>query len=79
MLPAVLGVLEFRSNNALHRPVLDAIDWLRRTGEDGRRIIRPEDGVPIDGVVALKWRDLILEKDPAGGVRVNHADCRSAC
>lgn len=74
MLPAVLGVLEFRSNNAVHRPVLDAIDWLRRTGEDGRRIIRPEDGVPIDGVVPHRWRDLILEKDLAGGVRVNRAN-----
>ncbi len=74
MLPAVLGVLEFRSNNAVHRPVLDAIDWLRRTGDDGRRIIRPEDGVPIDGVVPPKWRDLILETDPAGGLRVNRAN-----
>ena len=74
MLPAVLGVLEFRSNNAVHRPVLDAIDWLRRTGDDGRRVIRPEDGVPIEGVVPPKWRDLILEADPAGGVRVNRAN-----
>ncbi len=74
MLPAVLGVLEFRSNNAVHRPVLDAIDWLRCTGDDSRRIIRPEDGVPIDGVVPPKWRDLILEKDPAGGLRVNRAN-----
>lgn len=74
MLPAVLGVLEFRSNNAVHRPVLDAIDWLRRTGDDGRRVIRPEDGVPIEGVVPPKWRDLILEKDPAGGMRVNRAN-----
>jgi hypothetical protein len=74
MLPAVLGVLEFRSNNVVHRPVLDAIDWLRRTGDDGRRVIRPEDGVPIEGVVPPKWRDLILEKDPAGGVRVNRAN-----
>jgi len=34
----VLGVLEFRSNNAVHRPVLNAIDWLRRTGEDSREL-----------------------------------------
>jgi TnpA family transposase len=74
MLPAVLGVLEFRSNNAVHRPVLDAIDWLRRTGDDNRRIIRPEDGVPLDGVVPSKWRDLILEEDPAGGLRVNRVN-----
>jgi hypothetical protein len=71
MLPAVPGVLEFRSNNVMHRPVVDAIYWLRRTGDDGRRIIRPEDGVPIEGVVPAKWRDLILEEDTAGGMRVS--------
>ena len=71
MLPAVLGVLEFHSNNAVHRPVLDALDWLRRTHDDGRRIIRPHAGVPLDGVIPAKWRDLILEKDDTGGVRIN--------
>ena len=74
MLPAVLSVLEFRSNNAVHRPVLDAIDWLGRIGDDSLRVIRPGDGVPIEGVVPSKWRDLILEDDPAGGVRVNRAN-----
>lgn len=82
MLPAMLGVLEFPSNveprgspdNAAHRPMLDATDWLRRTGDDGRRVIRPEDGVLVEGVVPPKWRDLILEEDPAGGVRVNRAN-----
>jgi TnpA family transposase len=74
MLPVVLGVLEFRSNNAVHRPGLDAIDWLRRTGDNGRRVIRPEDGVPLDGVVPPKWRELILEKDPEGGLRVNRVN-----
>lgn len=54
--------------------VLDAIDWLRRAGDDSRRIIRPEDGVPVDGVAPPKWRDLILEKDSAGGLRVNRAN-----
>jgi TnpA family transposase len=74
MLPMVLGVLEFHSNNTVHRPVLDAIDWLRRTCDDSRRIIRPDDGVPLDGVVPPKWRELILEKDPEGGLRVNRVN-----
>jgi hypothetical protein len=68
-----LGVLEFRSNNVMHRPVMDAIYWLRRTGDDGRRIIRPEGGVPIEGVVPAKWRDLIVEEGTAGGMRVSRA------
>ncbi len=30
--------------------------------------------MPVEGVVPPKWRDLILETDPAGGVRVNRAN-----
>ncbi|TIS62302.1 Tn3 family transposase [Mesorhizobium sp.] len=71
MLPAVLTTLEFRSNNARHRPVLEALDWLKRFRDDGRRVIRPEDKIPIDGVVPAKWRDLVVEKDSAGGFRIN--------
>src|SRR3546814_6956465 len=70
MLPAVLGVLAFRSSNLVHRPVLAAVDWLRRTS-GGRRVIRPEDGVPLDGVVPPKWRDLVVEKDDDGRPRIN--------
>ena len=51
--------------------LLDAIDWMRRTGDEGRRVIRPEKGVLIKGVVPPKWRDLILEIEPAGGMRLN--------
>src|SRR3546814_12670895 len=74
MLPAVLGVLEFRSNNLVHRPVLDAVDWLRRTS-GSRRVIRPEDGVPLDGVVPPKWRDLVVETDDDGRLRINRINC----
>jgi len=74
MLPVVLAVLEFRSNNAVHRPVLDAVDWLRRTGDDGRRVIHPEDGVPLEGVIPSKWRELVVEKHEGGGVRINRVN-----
>ncbi|MER8976687.1 hypothetical protein [Mesorhizobium sp. M0800] len=37
----------------------------------GRRVIRPEDKIPIDGVVSAKWRDLVVEKDSAGGFQIN--------
>lgn len=61
MLPHLLEVLEFRSNNGAHRPVLDALAWIRRMIDDGRRIIRREDGVPIEGVVPAKWRDAVID------------------
>lgn len=74
MLPAILEVLDFRSSNAGHRPVLDAIDWLRRTVDDRRRIILPSDEVPLDGVIPAKWRNLVVEEDVAGGFRVNRVN-----
>src|SRR3546814_4143236 len=47
-----------------------SVDWLRRTS-GSRRVIRPEDGVPLDGVVPPKWRDLVVEKDDDGHLRIN--------
>jgi TnpA family transposase len=74
MLPAVLKVLDFRSNNAGHRPVLDAVEWIRSSVDGGQRIIRPDDGVPVEGVIPAKWRDLVVEKDADGGIRVNRVN-----
>lgn len=75
MLPVVLAVLDFRSNNTMHRPVLEAVDWLRLTNDEGR-IIRPDEGVPLDGVIPPKWHDFVVEKESAGGFRINHVNLR---
>lgn len=69
MLPVLLAVLEFKSNNNVHRPVLNAIDWLRKA--EGRRTIGPDEGLPLEGVIPPKWRDLVVEKDGFGGWRIN--------
>lgn len=74
MLPAVLKVLDFRSNNAGHRPVLDAVEWIRSSVDGGQRIIRPDDGVPVEGVIPAKWRDLVVETDADGEMRVNRVN-----
>lgn len=62
ILPGLLSVLEFRSNNAVHRPVLEALDWVRRTLASGCRVV-PRNGVPIDGVIPPKWRSAIIGKN----------------
>ena len=42
MLPRLPAAVEFRSNNAAHRPLLDAIAAIRATANEGRQ--RPEKG-----------------------------------
>src|SRR3546814_14390808 len=40
MLTSMLSALEFRSNNAVWRRVLAALDWIRRKVDDGSQIRR---------------------------------------
>lgn len=62
MLPSLLSVLEFRSNNAVWRPVLSALDWIRGRLDNGCRFV-PEYEVPIDGVVPAKWRSSVIDRN----------------
>src|SRR5437764_12630683 len=66
----LLAALEFRSNNGTHRPLLDALDAIRRAEGEGRQFFRADE-VSIAGVVRPKWRDIVLEDAPGGGQRVN--------
>jgi TnpA family transposase len=63
MLPALLEVLEFRSNNTVHRPVLEALACIRRARKQRRRLLDARDGVPVDGVIPAKWREFVIGAD----------------
>jgi TnpA family transposase len=71
MLSPLLEALEFRSNNAAHRPVIDAIAFLKARRGSKQRYFSPEEGVPIDGVIRSGWREIIVGKDRNGVERIN--------
>ena len=62
MLPSLLSVLEFRSNNTVWRPVLAALDWIRVKMNDGCRFVPMQD-VPIDEVIPARWRSSVIDDD----------------
>lgn len=70
MLPKLLAALEFRSNNAVHRPLLDAIEVIRAAVDDNRQYYDLAD-IAVDGVIRPKWRDIVIEVAPDGSRRVN--------
>jgi hypothetical protein len=81
MLGPLLAALEFRSNNAAYRPVIDAVDLLARYAHvDGkRRFYGPEARVPIAGVVPAAWRDAVVDdQGRSTGSRMSCA-CWSRC
>jgi len=71
MVPKLLAALEFRSNNERHRPVMQALELVKRFADTKLRTFPVEEKVPLDGVVRGLWRDAVVEKDAAGRDRVN--------
>lgn len=71
MVPAILSALEFRSNNEVHRPVIQGLDLVRRYAESRARYYADGEDVPIKGVVKKDWRGLVVEEDKDGVKRVN--------
>jgi hypothetical protein len=63
MLPDLLAALEFRCNNSAYRPVMDALDLLRRYAQRDRvRFYDRGERVPLAGVVPTGWRDAVVDE-----------------
>lgn len=71
MLPRLLATLEFRSNNAMHQPLIRALALLQKYLQSRLRAYPVEEDIPLDGVVREVWRDAVLETDAQGRTRVN--------
>ena len=59
MLPRLLSVLRFCSNNTRWRPILDALALIFRLGREGRRVVAA-DLVP-EGSIPDKWLDMVID------------------
>lgn len=70
MVPELLDMLVFRSNNDTHRPVIEALDLLKKYSNSSIRYYPPNEDVPIDGIIKAKWWDSIIEESE-GGNRIN--------
>ena len=70
MVPQLLSVLAFHSNNEQHQPVMQALDLLQKYTTSKRRFYGDEE-VPLDGVVPKEWQETVLEPDAKGQPRVN--------
>ena len=71
MLPRLLETLEFRSNNAMHQPLIRALALLKRYLQSRLRTYPVEEEVPLDGVVRDAWREAVLDTDAQGHTRIH--------
>ena len=66
----MLGVLEFRSNNTAHQPVIDALALIVRYAHSTDRYYPLGEHVIIDGAVDPIWLDLLTSVDSRNQTRV---------
>ncbi|NES64070.1 MAG: Tn3 family transposase [Okeania sp. SIO2D1] len=71
LVPKLLSVLEFRSNNEIHQPVIKALELLKKSWETTQRYYSIDDEIPIDGVLKVGWQEWMIEKDSKGHERIN--------
>ena len=71
MVPELLEILDFRSNNEQYRPVIRAVQLVKDYVRSPRPFYPEEESIPIKEVVAPKWREFVVEKEADGTERVN--------
>lgn len=71
VLPEIISLLEFRSNNAVHRPVIEALELLKKYAGSHQRYYSLDEEVPVDGILKSGWLDILIEQDTKGQQRVN--------
>ena len=71
MVPEVLRTIDFRSNNETHRPVIKALELLRRHSDTRHRLFPVGEDVPLDGIVSGLWREAVFETDSRERQRIN--------
>jgi TnpA family transposase len=74
MVPEILDVLEFRSNNNIHYPVLRAMELLKKYAGSKIRYYTSNDKIPVEGVIKPSMKEIIIEKGSKGNEKVNRSN-----
>lgn len=70
MLPPLLEVLKFRSNNERHKPLIKALAVVTAYLNSDDPFYPKEQEVPLDDVVGKAWRAWVYQQDRHGRTRV---------
>jgi hypothetical protein len=70
VVPQLLKVLTFRSNNEAHQPVINTLELVKRYTDTKLRFFPVEENIPLSVVRGL-WREAVVETDTRGRSRVN--------
>jgi TnpA family transposase len=71
MVPELLASLEFCSNNEAHRPVIQALEIIKKYTGSSCRYFPANEVIPVAGVIRASWYETIIEPDDRDLERIN--------
>ena len=71
MVPPLLQVLTFQSNNELHRPLIRALVLIEKYADSQHKYYLETEDIPLQDVVPTAWRDRVIHRSKNGEVRIN--------
>jgi len=71
MVPPLLELMDFHSNNMVHQPVIEALNFIKKQATSKQKHYPVLAQVPLEGVVPQGWREQVLQKDANGAAQVN--------
>lgn len=71
MVPKILDTLEFHSNNEIHKPIIKALEIIKKYYYIGTHYFTNTESRPIDGVIRASIKDAVIEIDDNGHERIN--------
>lgn len=66
MLPPLLELLEFRSNNTSYQPIIESLALLKKYANSPDRYFPSEENLPLEALLRGTWRDVLLESTAEG-------------
>lgn len=66
MLPLLLELLEFRSNNTSYQPIIESLSLLKKYANSLDRYFPSEETLPLEALLRGTWRDVLLESTAEG-------------
>ena len=70
ILPLLLEVLSFRSNNEQYKPLIEALKIVAAYLEEKDAYYPEDQEVPMDDVIQMQWQNWIYQKDSKGKRRI---------
>ena len=69
--PASAGCLGVSGQHGTHRPIIPALAFIKAHRDSRKQHFVVDGTVPIEGVIPPHWRELVMEPDASGEIRVN--------